>query len=89
MRHPNIFIIGDTAHVAGHDGTLFPAAKQQGIYVVNCCARGCAGRTLPPFRYRDFGSLATIGRKSAVMELGRILKGFVAWVPGALRTSIS
>src|SRR5262249_16227316 len=40
-----------------------------------------AGRSLPPFRYRDFGSLATIGRKRAVFQRGRIkLTGFIAWV---------
>ena len=93
-RHPNIFIIGDTAHVAGHDGNLFPGvalvAKQEGKYVVKLLHARLAGKTLPPFRYRGYGSLATIGRKSAVVQLGRFkLKGFLAWVPGAWRTFIS
>ena len=66
-----------------------PVAKQEGKYVVKLLHARLAGRTLPPFRYRDYGSLATIGRKSAVVQLGRFLKGFLAWVPGAWRTSIS
>jgi NADH:ubiquinone reductase (H+-translocating) len=37
-------------------------------------------KTFAPFRYRDFGSMATIGRKSAVAQLGRIrLSGYLAW----------
>jgi NADH:ubiquinone reductase (H+-translocating) len=82
--HPNIFVIGDTASLA-IDGKplpgVAPVAKQQGIYVAALLRARAEGRTLPPFRYRDFGSLATIGRKSAVMELGRIrISGFVAWL---------
>jgi len=43
-------------------------------------ARG-DGRTLPAFRYRDFGSLATIGRKRAIVQMGRQqLWGFPAWL---------
>ncbi len=44
-------------------------------------SRARSGKTLPPFRYRDFGSLATIGRKHAVADFGKVrLSGFVAWV---------
>jgi NADH dehydrogenase len=68
--HPNVFIIGDTAHVDGRDGNLLPGvapvAKQEGKYVAKLLRARLAGKTLPPFRYRDYGSLATIGRKSAV-----------------------
>jgi hypothetical protein len=40
-----------------------------------------AGRESPPFRYSDFGSLATIGRKSAVVQMGRLrLTGFIGWL---------
>ena len=39
------------------------------------------GNSIGPFRYRDFGSLATIGRKRAVMQLGRLrISGLIAWV---------
>jgi NADH:quinone reductase (non-electrogenic) len=82
---PNIFVIGDTAHFAAPDGSLLPGvapvAKQEGKYVAKLLRARLAGRTFPPFRYRDYGSLATIGRKSAVVQLGSFkLKGFLAWV---------
>src|SRR5262245_2906828 len=83
--HSNVFVIGDTAHLAGRDGNLLPGvapvAKQEGKYVAKLLRARLAGKTLPPFRYRDYGSLATIGRKSAVVQLGRFkLTGFFAWV---------
>lgn len=79
--HHNIFAIGDTASCGdGHGGTLpgvAPVAKQQGHYV----ADQILGRTMKPFRYRDFGNLATIGRRRAVADFGRIrLSGFLAWL---------
>jgi NADH:ubiquinone reductase (H+-translocating) len=80
-----IFVIGDTAAVQGTDGRavpgLAPAAKQMGRYVGKLITARIAGRTLPPFRYRNEGALATIGRRAAVVELGRIqLKGFLGWL---------
>ena len=81
----NVFVIGDAASVATADGRrvpgVAPAAKQQGRYVAHVIAARIAGRPpLPPFAYRDAGNLATIGRKSAVIELPFItLRGFVAW----------
>jgi hypothetical protein len=58
-----------------------PVAKQQGQYVAEVLKAALQGRSSPPFRYRDLGSLATIGRKSAVAELGRLkLSGFAAWL---------
>jgi NADH dehydrogenase len=54
-----------------------PVAKQQGRYV----ADKILGRTMKPFRYRDYGNLATIGRRSAVADFGRLrLSGFPAWL---------
>ena len=84
--HPEIFVIGDTAAAMGADGNLLPGvapvAKQQGRYVADLLmARARKAGGSEPFRYRDFGSLATIGRKLAVMQLGRFkLSGFAAWV---------
>jgi NADH:ubiquinone reductase (H+-translocating) len=83
--HPNIFAIGDTAHVVTETGDLLPGvapvAKQQGKYVAKLLRARLEGKTLPPFRYRDYGSLATIGRKRAVVQIGHFkLKGFLAWV---------
>jgi NADH dehydrogenase len=83
--HPDIFVIGDTAAATGGDGKplpgVAPVAKQQGQYVANLLIARERGRSVPPFRYRDRGSLATIGRKRAIVQLGRLkLKGFIAWV---------
>ena len=83
--HPDIFVIGDAAHALGADGKplpgVAPVAKQQGQYVGNLLLAREQGRRLPPFRYRDFGTLATIGRKRAVAQLGTLkLSGFIAWV---------
>jgi len=81
----NIFVIGDTAAVNDADGRPVPglaaAAKQMGTYVGRLIAARLSGRTLPPFRYKNLGLLATIGRRSAVVELGPIqLQGFVGWL---------
>ena len=81
----NVFVIGDAASVAtgagGRVPGVAPAAKQQGRYVAQVIAARIAGRPPPPpFAYRDAGNLATIGRKSAVIEFPFItLRGFVAW----------
>ena len=83
---PEIFVIGDAAFVTGPGGEplpgLAPVAKQQGQYVEELIARQVRGeQPLPPFRYRDEGALATIGRHSAIADLGWIrLTGWVAWV---------
>jgi NADH dehydrogenase len=83
--HPEIFAIGDTVSVAGPDGKpvpgIAPAAKQQGGYVARGIANRLAGRgALPPFKYRHQGSLATIGKRLAVIDFGRVkLRGTLAW----------
>ena len=81
---PNVFVIGDTAHVLDMDGKplpgVAPAAKQEGRYVANLIRSRLAGGNLPPFRYRDPGSLSTIGRKKAVVQFRRLrLSGYLAW----------
>jgi NADH dehydrogenase len=83
--HPNIFVIGDTAAASGADGKplpgVAPVAKQQGQYVAALLIARERGRSMPPFRYRDFGTLATIGRKRAIAQMGRLkLNGFIAWL---------
>jgi NADH dehydrogenase len=83
---PNIFVIGDAAAATGPDREplpgVAPVAKQQGWYVANLLmARAAEGKTLPAFRYRDLGSMATIGRKRAVAQLGAFkVSGFPAWL---------
>ena len=81
----DIFVIGDTASVKDANGRPVPglasAAKQMGKYVGKLIAARVAGRSLPPFRYRHEGSLTTIGRRAAVVELGPVqLKGFIGWM---------
>jgi NADH:ubiquinone reductase (H+-translocating) len=83
--HPDIFVIGDAAAAAGPDGRLLPGvapvAKQQGWYVANLLRARAEGRSLPAFRYRDVGSMATIGRKRAVAQIGAFkASGLVAWL---------
>jgi NADH dehydrogenase len=83
--HPNIFVIGDAAAATGLDGRplpgIAPVAKQQGRYVANLLRARAEGRTLPAFRYRDVGSMATIGRKRAVAQIGTFkASGLVAWL---------
>jgi NADH:ubiquinone reductase (H+-translocating) len=80
-----VYVIGDTASVKGKDGRpvpgVAPAAKQMGRYVAGLISARLAGAVAEPFRYADYGNLATIGRKAAVAELGRIqLSGFLAWL---------
>jgi NADH dehydrogenase len=84
-EHPEIFVIGDTAQVEGPDGALpgvAPVAKQEGAYVASVIAARVADTRPPgPFRYRNLGNLATIGRKEAVVDFGRLtLTGRVAWL---------
>ncbi len=84
--HPEIFVIGDTAHVVDADGKLLPGlapvAKQQGAYVARLLRGRLAGKPAPkPFRYRDYGTLATIGRRAAVADFGWLkLDGTLAWL---------
>jgi len=84
--HPEIFCIGDTAQVAGADGQplpgLAPVAKQQGAYVARVLRARLARKAAPgPFRYRNFGTMATIGRRAAVADFGWItITGTLAWL---------
>jgi NADH dehydrogenase len=83
--HPDIFVIGDTATVNVWNGKpapgIAPAAKQQGVHIALTIKRRLAGDSSPrPFRYRHAGDLATIGKRSAVIDFGWFkLKGWVAW----------
>jgi NADH dehydrogenase len=83
---PNVFVIGDTAAFKGPDGQLLPGvapvAKQAGDYVGRLIAARLNNWPLPkPFAYRNYGNLATIGRKNAVVDFGWLrLKGFIAWI---------
>ena len=83
--HPEIFVAGDTSHCLGVSGTplpgVAPVAKQQGEYLGRLLKARGQGTDVPPFRYRDFGMMATIGRKSAVAQLwGAQFDGLFAWL---------
>ncbi|WP_395121049.1 NAD(P)/FAD-dependent oxidoreductase [Rhodanobacter sp. FW102-FHT14D06] len=85
--HAGVFVIGDLASVLRPDGSpvpgVAPAAKQMGKYVAATIARRLRGddRQRPPFRYRDAGSLATIGRMAAVAQFGKLqMSGLPAWI---------
>jgi NADH dehydrogenase/putative oxidoreductase len=82
---PEIFVIGDTATCEAWHGMpapgLAPAAKQGGAYAARAIRAALAGRPAPPpFRYRHYGSLATIGRQAAVADFGGVrVRGAPAW----------
>jgi NADH dehydrogenase len=83
--YPEVFVVGDLA-AATSEGKpvpgVSPAAKQMGRTAANNILRRIKGRSdMETFRYKDYGSLATIGRKSAVAQVGKIkFSGFSAWL---------
>lgn len=85
--HPEVLAIGDMAAVHDAAGApvplpaVAPLAMQQGRHAAQVIGDRLEGRQTPPFRYRDKGSLATIGRQRAVVEIKRVqLSGTIAWV---------
>jgi NADH dehydrogenase len=83
--HPEIFVIGDTATINAWHGKpvpgIAPAAKQQGMHVARTIRMRLSGNATPQvFRYKHSGSLATIGRRAAVIDFGKIkVRGWIAW----------
>jgi len=83
--HPEVYVIGDTAHVRGHDDKplpgIAPVAKQQGRYVARRIAKLVHGvEPTAAFRYRHLGHLATLGRRAAVADFGFLrLSSWPAW----------
>jgi NADH dehydrogenase len=82
--HPDIFVAGDICSLQ-QDGKPLPGvaqvAKQQGAHAARNIARAIAGEPLEPFRYLNFGNVATIGRGSAVVDIGPVrASGWLAWV---------
>jgi len=83
--HPEIFVLGDLAHVADRGGrpvpAIAPAAMQMGRHVARAIRARLRGESATAFRYRDKGSLAVIGRAAAVADLGRLrFTGYPAWL---------
>lgn len=82
---PNVFVIGDMARFENPDGSplpgVAPVAMQQGAYVARRISARARGEETPAFRYRDRGSMATIGRSRAVADVGWIaFGGLPAWL---------
>jgi NADH:ubiquinone reductase (H+-translocating) len=83
--HPEVFVAGDLASVKQENGQmvpgLAPAAIQMGEFAATSILGDQRGENRNPFRYRDKGTLATIGRSSAVADVqGFKMSGFVAWL---------
>jgi NADH dehydrogenase len=84
--YPDVFVAGDLATLQQANGKpvpgVAPAAKQMGTYIAQVLrARFAGGKAPPPYRYRDYGNLATIGRRAAVVDLhGFKFSGYPAWV---------
>ncbi|RUV94806.1 MULTISPECIES: NAD(P)/FAD-dependent oxidoreductase [unclassified Mesorhizobium] len=82
---PDIFVIGDTAHLLRPDGKpvpgVAPSAKQEGRHVAATIKARLDGDATPrPFRYKHAGDLATIGKRAAAIDFGWIkLTGWLAW----------
>jgi NADH dehydrogenase len=83
-NYPHIFAIGDIAGFVAENGRMLPmvapVALQQGRYVAQQIKRIAAGQVLKPFRYLDKGSMATIGRHKAIVEVKSLrMTGVPAW----------
>jgi len=88
--HKEIFVLGDCGHALDETGKplpgLAPVAKQQGVYAAQVIkARIAEKAPPPPFTYQNFGIMATIGRKSAVADFGKVqLTGLLGWLVWSL-----
>lgn len=82
--HPEVLVIGDMAYLE-QDGSALPmtapVAMQMGTYAGRAILAQEGGTNLPPFRYQDKGSMATIGRNAAVASaFGISFRGYLAWL---------
>lgn len=82
--HPEVFVVGDICAFE-QDGRLLPGvaqvAKQAGAHAALNIMAALDGRPLAPFRYRDYGNMATVGRGSAVADIGPLhASGLIAWL---------
>lgn len=83
--YPDILVIGDLACFSRDSGEplpgVAPVAMQEGRYVARLIENRVSGKETKPFRYKEKGNLAVIGRNAAVADLGRLrLSGFPAWL---------
>ncbi|MDF1499788.1 MAG: NAD(P)/FAD-dependent oxidoreductase [Anaerolineales bacterium] len=83
--HPEVYVIGDGAYIPAQREEalpmMAPVATQMAERATANIRRDLRGQSQAPFRYKDPGRLATIGRNAAVAEIGRLrFRGFLAWV---------
>ena len=83
--HPDVFVVGDAAAFLHQGGALLPGvaqtAMQQAAHAARNIVRRARGEATRPFLYRDLGSMAIIGRGSAVADIGRLhVSGPLAWL---------
>lgn len=83
-NYPHVFALGDIAGFVGKDGRFLPmvapVALQQGRHVAKQIKRLTLGQPLKPFKYIDKGSMATIGRHKAIVEVKSLrMTGIPAW----------
>ncbi len=85
VSHPDVYVIGDLAYAVDAQGRPYPGvapvAIQQGKFVANSIRAKLKNRSVEPFRYHDYGNMATIGRSAAIAQLGRWkFRGRIAWL---------
>ncbi|NTU87225.1 MAG: NAD(P)/FAD-dependent oxidoreductase [Chlorobiaceae bacterium] len=83
--YPDVFVGGDQAHFELPDGSIYPGlasvALQEGLAIGNNILLDVQGKQRKPFRYRDKGQMATIGKNAAIAERGNVrLSGIPAWI---------
>jgi len=82
--HPEVFVLGDMAalDVEGQPlPMLAPVAIQGGEHTARVIAARLRGREDAPFRYRDKGTMATVGRGAAVAQIGPLhINGLIGWL---------
>lgn len=87
-EHPEVFVIGDSAHFKLNDRPLpmvAPVAIQQAEVAGKNIINLLKGRELVKYVYKNLGNMATIGRNAAVVHIGRLkMKGFFAWLMWSL-----
>ena len=85
--YPQVYVLGDAANIAGADGKTLPqlgsVAEQSGAWAASNILDDIAGKPRKPFRYKDKGIMAMIGRNAAVAEMGASARGRR---PGGLRS---
>jgi NADH dehydrogenase len=83
--HPEVFVVGDLAGLKDPGGQQYPGVAQVAMQQANSAAsaivRTIKGQSRKPFKYRNLGNMATIGRNAAIADLGWLrASGFAAWV---------